>query len=83
MDEINKLDVIRAALDCENSAFLFVVDNDGHIQFIASGKTLDKKDAEANVSSKLFAKCCAIFMETMNWQSAKLAAEQGEMPEVE
>jgi hypothetical protein len=71
-EEINKLEVIRAALDCENTAMMFVVDNEGHMSFIATGNNLDKKNPEANVASFLFDKLCDAYIEAMNWQSKKL-----------
>ena len=77
-EEINKLDVIRAALDCENTALLFVVDNDGSISFIATGNSLDKKNPEANVASFLFSKLCNAYAEAMNWQSKKLEEDEAD-----
>lgn len=78
MEEINKLDVIREALDRDNTALMFVIDNYGYISFIATGKTLDKKNPEANVSSFLFKKLCDAYLEAMNWQSKKLAENEAD-----
>ena len=77
-EEINKLDVIRAALDCENTAMMFVVDNYGYISFIATGNSLDKKNPEANVQSYLFNKMCDAYIDAMNWQSKKLAENEAD-----
>lgn len=78
MEEINKLEVIRAALDCENAAMMFVVDNEGHMSFIANGNNLDKKNPEANVASYLFHKLCDAYIDAMNWQSRKLAEDEAD-----
>lgn len=77
-EEINKLDVIRAALDCENTALMFVIDNYGYISFIATGKSLDKKNPEANVASFLFDKLCDAYVDAMNWQSKKLEEDEAD-----